>query len=68
MGVGGGESIHIPQVTGRCAGWGRGLGGPKAGGRGGLGLEKSLTMGQLEGGEEAPRQGASGVPSRAGPP
>lgn len=45
MGVGGGESIHIPQVTGRCAGWGRGLGGPKAGGRGGPGVGEKLDDG-----------------------
>lgn len=39
--LGGGESIHVPQVTGRCAGWGWELGEPKAGGDWGhLGLEK----------------------------
>lgn len=48
-------------------GLGAGAGRTKGRREGGLGLEKGLTKGQLEGGAEAPRRGASGVPSRAGP-
>ena len=48
-------------------GWGEGLGGPKAGGEGVLGMAKGLIMGPLGEGEEAARRGQMGVPAGLGP-
>ena len=54
----GGGNIHIPQVTGRFAGGGEGLGGPKAGGEGVLGIRRRLEDGAAWGrGRRQPSEG-----------